>query len=156
MKSVGQICTHEVVTTTPSANVADAARLMRDRHVGSLVVVETREDARRPVGIVTDRDIVVEVTALDLDPRDVTVGEMMGLGVSLVTALDTDGIRETLELMRHHGLRRIPIVNWRGNLVGIVAVDDIVKVLADDLAAVAAVGARERARETAHRKAVSA
>jgi CBS domain-containing protein len=156
MSTIGQICVREVVTAAASTNVATAARLMRDHHVGSLVIVEERDGAKRPVGIVTDRDIVIEVTALDLDARDITVGELMGLGVTLVTARDSDGIRETLELMRHHGLRRIPIVNWRGNLVGIVAVDDIMKVLADDLAAVSAVESRERARETAQRRPISA
>ena len=155
MTSVGQICVREVVTIGTPANVADAARMMRDHHVGSLVVVEERANGKRPAGIITDRDIVVEVTALDLDARDMTVGEMMGLGVTLVTAQDTDGVREVLELMRHHGLRRVPIVNWRGDLAGIVAVDDIVKVLADDLAAVGAVATRERARETAQRRPVA-
>ena len=155
MSTVGQICVRTVVSTTREATIADAARLMRDNHVGSLVVTEPRGDTQRPVGIITDRDIVVEVTALDLDATDVTVGELMGLGVSLVTAKDTDGIRETIELMRHHGLRRIPIVSMRGHLLGIVSSEDLLKAFADDLVALGAISSRERSREVANRRPVS-
>ena len=155
MATVGQICVRTVVSTTREATVADAARLMRDHHVGSLVVTEQRGDSRRPVGIITDRDIVVEVTALDLDAADVTVGELMGFGVSLVTAKDTDGLRETIELMRHHGLRRIPIVSARGHLLGIVSSEDLLKAFSEDLVALGSISGRERSREVTERRPVS-
>jgi CBS domain-containing protein len=147
------MCNREVVVTARDTTVADAARLMRDHHVGSLIIAEPRDGAQHPVGIVTDRDLVVEIMAMDFDPRDVTVGEIMGS--SLVIARENDGIRETLETMRFKGVRRLPVLNARGNLVGIVASDDLVKVLAEDIAAIATITPRERAREVAQRKPVS-
>jgi CBS domain-containing protein len=155
MATLGQICVREVLTTTRATTVADAARLMRDGHVGSLVVVEERDGAKRPIGIITDRDIVVEVTALDLDASDISVGEVMSFGVPLVTARDIDGFRETIELMRHHGLRRLPIVSSRGHLVGIVSSDDLLKAYSDDITALGLISSRERSREVAQRRPVS-
>jgi len=153
MATVGEICNREVVVTTRDTTVADAARLMRDHHVGSLIVAEPRDGAQYPVGIVTDRDLVVEIMAMDLDPRDVNVGEVMGRG--LVIARESDGIRETLEVMRFKGVRRLPVLSSRGNLLGIVAADDLMKVLAEDITALATITTRERWREAAQRKPVS-
>jgi len=153
MATVGEICNREVVVTTRDTTVADAARLMRDHHVGSLIVAEPRDGAQYPVGIVTDRDLVVEIMAMDLDPRDVNVGEVMGRG--LVIARESDGIRETLEVMRFKGVRRLPVLSSRGNLLGIVAADDLMKVLAEDITALATITTRERWREVAQRKPVS-
>ena len=155
MATVGQICVREVVTVTRDANIADAARKMRDRHVGSLVVVETRGDAERPIGIITDRDIVVEVCALDLDPHDVAVGELLDMGVPLVTVDETEDVRDALEAMRHHGLRRMPVLSSRRNLLGIVSSDDIIQVIVNDLNALASISPRERKREAATRRPVS-
>ncbi|MGZ3577374.1 MAG: CBS domain-containing protein [Vulcanimicrobiaceae bacterium] len=153
MATIGQMCNREVVVTTRDTTIADAARLMRDHHVGSLVVIEPRDGARHPVGIITDRDLVVEIMAMDLDPRDVTVGEVMRQG--LVIARENDGIRETLEVMRFKGVRRLPVLSMRGNLLGIIASDDLVKVLAEDIASVATIPTRELAREAADRRSIS-
>ena len=153
MATIGEICNREVIVATRETTVADAAKLMRDHHVGSLVVAEPDDGAQHPVGILTDRDLVVEILAMDLDPHRLTVGEVMG--PALVIAHENDGIRETLELMRHRGVRRVPIMSARGRLFGIVAGDDLIKALADDMAALAAITTRERARETAQRKPVS-
>jgi CBS domain-containing protein len=150
MPAIGQICKRETVVITRDKTVSDAARLMREHHVGSIVVVERRDGAEHPVGIVTDRDIAVEIVALDLDPRDVKVGELMGS--TLVAAHEGDDLRETLQLMRLHGVRRLPVVSGAGSLVGIVASDDLITMLAEDLAALAAVTAQERAREVTERK----
>jgi len=153
MATVGEICNREVVVTTRETSVADAARLMRDHHVGSLIVAEPRDGAQYPVGIITDRDLVVEIMAMDLDPRDVNVGEVMGRG--LVIARESDGIRETLEVMRFKGVRRLPVLSARDNLLGIVAADDLMKILAEDITALATITTRERWREAAQRKPVS-
>lgn len=153
MATIGQMCNREVVVTTRDTTTADAARLMRDHHVGSLVIIEPRDGARHPVGIITDRDLVVEIMAMDLDPRDVKVGEIMRPG--LVIARENDGIRETLEVMRFKGVRRLPVLSIRGNLLGIVASDDLVKVLAEDIASIATIPSREVAREAADRKSIS-
>ncbi len=153
MATIGEICNREVVVATRETTTADAAKLMRDHHVGTLVVIEREDGAQKPVGIITDRDLVVEIMAMDLDPHTLTVGEVMGAG--LITARESDGVRETLELMRHSGMRRVPIMSARGHLLGIVASDDLLQGLADDMAALASVASRERAREAAQRRPVA-
>jgi len=143
--SIGEICTREVVITRPEMSVADAAELMRRHHVGDLVVVNELEGKRIPVGIVTDRDIVVEVVAAKLDPAALTVGEIMGL--ELVTGHEDDAIFDTLQSMRTKGVRRVPIVDEAGGLLGIVTVDDLIEVFAEELTDLARVISRGRARE---------
>ncbi|MGZ5140976.1 MAG: CBS domain-containing protein [Burkholderiales bacterium] len=153
MSTVGEICNREVVVTTRDATIADAARLMRDHHVGTLVVAEPTDGAKRPVGIITDRDLVVEVMAMDMDPRDISVGEVMA--PSLVIARDHEDVRAVIERMRYKGVRRLPVMSARGYLVGIVASDDLIKVLAADITSVASITTREQSREVAQRKPVS-
>jgi CBS domain-containing protein len=150
MPTVGQICNRAAVVITPERTVSDAARLMRKHHVGSVIVVDVHGAAQHPIGIITDRDIAVEVVALELDPRDVKAGELMG--ATLVAAREEDDLRATLQLMRLHGVRRLPVIRADGALVGIVASDDLVSMLAEDMAMLAAVMVRERAREATERK----
>jgi CBS domain-containing protein len=149
--SIGEICSREVVFTTRETTVAAAAKLMRHHHVGSLVVVERLNGGKRlPVGIVTDRDIVVELTAMDLDPAVITVGDIMG--EPLVIARESEGLLETMEIMRYKGVRRLPIVGADGQLIGIVTIDDLLEVLAEQLTELAKVVAREQVRESATRR----
>jgi CBS domain-containing protein len=149
--SIGEICSREVVFATREMTVAAAAKLMRHHHVGSLVVVEQMNGGKRlPVGIVTDRDIVVELTAMDLDPAVITVGDIMV--EPLITAREDEGLLETMEIMRYKGVRRLPIVGGDGQLVGIVTIDDLLEVLAEQMTELAKVVAREQVRESAARK----
>jgi CBS domain-containing protein len=149
--SIGEICTRETVFTTRETTVATAARLMRHHHVGTLVVVEQMNGGRRvPVGIVTDRDAVVEVMATGLDPNAITVGDIMG--PDLVTARESEGVLETMQIMRYKGVRRLPIVDKDGQLVGIVSIDDLLEVLAEEFSELAKIVAREQARETSSRR----
>lgn len=147
---VGEICTREVVIATRNTTVVEAARLMREYHVGDLVVVDESEGRRVPVGIVTDRDIVVGVLALGLDPAVLTVGDIMGS--HLVTATEDDDVYETLQIMRTRGVRRVPVVNTAGALVGIVVLDDILEIFAEELDAAVKVVAREQANESQRRR----
>ena len=104
MNTVGDICEREVVCAGREATVRTAAGLMRQHHVGCVVVIEEMGGRRLPVGIVTDRDVVVEVAALDLDPRVITVGDLST--AALVTARESDGLLEAMERMRTHRVRR--------------------------------------------------
>jgi len=146
---IGEVCTRDVLCAEGTTSVADAARLMRQYHCGDIVVVEQKNGRRVPTGIVTDRDIVLSVTAAELDPSTVTVGEM--IGPELVTAAETEGIFAAVERMRVHGVRRMPIVDHEGALSGIVSVDDIIEVLAEETSQLARVVAREQSRERRNR-----
>jgi CBS domain-containing protein len=151
MTTVGEICGHDVVVATPEMTVSEAAKLMRHRHVGSLVIVEKMNGGlRTPVGIVTDRDLVVEVTAVGLDPNTITVGDIMPR--ELVTVRADEAVLGALQLMRAKGVRRLPIVNEDGRLLGLVAFDDLLDVITDELSDLAKVVAREQAREATGRK----
>ena len=148
--AIGEICSRDVVLTRRDMSVREAARLMREYHVGALVVVDETGEGRRPVGVLTDRDIVVGIVAKGLDPDGLRVDEVMAPQV--ITASERAGVAETVELMRAKGVRRVPVVDARGMLVGIVAADDFVDLLAEEMSAIARMIVREQHRESAGRK----
>jgi CBS domain-containing protein len=123
---------------------------MRKHHVGNLVIVEEIEGVRMPMGIVTDRDIVVIVIAEGLDPKSIKVIDIMM--TELMTAVENEDVFETVERMRFKGVRRIPIVNKQGGLVGIVSVDDVWKCMAKQMTELAEVTTRQQMREKTVRK----
>jgi CBS domain-containing protein len=147
---VGEVCNREVIVTERDTSVREAAALMRDFHVGDVVVVEDRAGVRAPVGIVTDRDVAIEVVAMGVDPEMVKVGEVMG--PELITAGETETVYDTLQRMRQQGVRRIPVVDSRGALVGIVSLSDLLEFLAEELSSLSKVEPREQAREARTRK----
>jgi CBS domain-containing protein len=150
MTTVAEVCNREVVVVERDASILDAARLMRDYHVGDLVVVEERGGHRAPVGIVTDRDIVIEVIAEEVAFDEVAIEDIMSFDV--VTARDGDDLLDTLKLMRTHGVRRVPVVDAQQALVGILAVDDVVELLAEELNDLARLIGREQTRERERRR----
>jgi CBS domain-containing protein len=144
----GEACNRTVIVVDRDTSLGEAASLMREHHVGSLVVVE-KGDGRVPVGIVTDRDMVVEVFATDLDHRTIKVGEIMG--ATLVTAREEDDSLDTLKLMRANGVRRIPVVTAKGELAGIITVDDLLEIVAEQLDDIVRAIGNEQSREGARR-----
>jgi CBS domain-containing protein len=142
--SVGKICNRDVVVVQKNTTVRDAAKLMRRRHVGDVVVVD-RDSQRTPIGIVTDRDIVMQVIARDIDAEHLNVGQIMSK--DLVVANEHDGIFETIRLMQDRVVRRIPIVNDEHHLVGIVSVDDLFELLVEEMTTLSKVAPRERRQE---------
>lgn len=148
--SIGEICNREVVFATRETTVREAAQLMREYHVGDLLVVDPLDEGRVPVGIVTDRDIVIGILAEGLDPDALTMGDI--IGPQLVTASHTDGVFETIQQMRIKGVRRMPIVDEEGGLVGIVSVDDLLALVSEEMSELARLIAREQAREIATRR----
>ena len=139
------LCTPDVVSLPPDASVLHAAWHMRQHHVGDVVVVEYDEGAPSPVGMVTDRDIVVEVLGKELDPAKVTLREIMRTPAVIASA--SEGITQAVERMKAHGVRRIPVVDETSKLVGILCLDDLLKRLASDAAALVEVVTREQDRE---------
>jgi CBS domain-containing protein len=144
--TVRDLAAHEVVTVTPSATLAECAQIMRNQHVGSIVVIDDQESRDQPRGIVTDRDIVVEAVALGLDPTTLTAGDVMT--TPLATVADSDDILDALARMREHGVRRLPVLGEGGHLSGIVTVDNLLEALAEQLDAVVSVIKTEQSRET--------
>lgn len=146
---VGEFCNREVVIADLKTTVLEAAGLMRQYHVGNVVVVDEVDGMRVPIGIVTDRDIVIEVVVNRLDPAIITVGEIMG--DRLTTVRTGEGLFEAMQIMRRKGVRRVPVVDDRGALAGILALDDLVALLAEEMNEVARIIAREQAHETEFR-----
>ncbi len=143
--SVGKVCVREVAVAERSTTVREAAQLMRRFHVGNLVIVDGKGSRARPIGIVTDRDIVLSVVATGLDPAVFTLGD---LAINaLVTCTEDQGVFECIQQMRRHGVRRMPVVDRDGGLVGIVAVDDLVQLLAEEMGELGKLITREQARE---------
>lgn len=147
---VGKICNREVVIVEPDTSIAEAARLMREHHVGGLVVVREKSGNRVPVGIVTDRDLVIEVMAEGVDMGEISVGDIMS--DQLVTAREGDDLLETLKMMRARGIRRLPVIDDDGALAGILTVDDLIDLFAEQIADLARLIAFEQKREQERRK----
>jgi CBS domain-containing protein len=147
---IGEICTREVVIVKRNETVLEAAKLMRQHHVGDVVVIEERDGVRFPVGIVTDRDLVVEIMAPELDPAAITVGDIMEQ--ELVTVKESIGLFEAIQYMRSKTVRRLPIVDENGALLGILALDDLLELLSEELLAIARLVRYQRRKETKQRQ----
>jgi CBS domain-containing protein len=122
--TIGSICTRKVITVDRGIDIAAAAGVMRDNHIGYLIVTVARSAGSAPIGVITDRDIVVKVLAKDVDPDTLTVGGVMT--PEPLTAADDDGISETLRRMRRLGVRRVPVDGPGGAVSGAVSIDVVV------------------------------
>ena len=147
--SVGDICRRNVVTIAPDATLSQAASIMREAHVGMLVVVGAPqgEAADRTVqGVLTDRDIVVTVVGRQVDPGALKVVDVMTRNPLLVA--EGASVAGALGLMRADGVRRVPVVGARNQLLGVLSIDDVLDALADQLAAISGAirGGQERER----------
>ena len=144
--TTGEICKRNVSVAFKATALPGAARLMRENHVGCLVVVDEVEGKRIVVGLLTDRDIVPAVVASDLDPATLRVEDVMV--TDLVTAREDDSLIDLMHTMRRKGVRRIPVVGTQDELLGVVTLDDVLDVLAQELgllvAAIDSEGKRER------------
>jgi CBS domain-containing protein len=143
--SVGEICNREVVICRQDEPVSEAVALMRDCHVGCVVVVSESGAKFKPVGILTDRDIVVRLLPSTTDLAVLKVSEVMSR--ELVTARCNDAVLDSLELMRDKGIRRLPVVDQEGHLEGILTVDDLIELLAEQLIDLVRLCSREQLHE---------
>jgi len=147
---IGDVCIREVLVATPETTVTEAARLMRQHHVGDLVVVAGENGSRVPTGIVTDRDIVLGGVATGLDPSIFTIGDLVT--ETLVTVREDLGVFECIQKMRIKGVRRMPVMDAQNKLVGIVSVDDLVQLLGQELGELGRLISREQAKELVTRR----
>jgi CBS domain-containing protein len=144
--TAGDICSRDVVVAPKTELIVDAARRMRMAHVGAVVIVENRNGRHIPIGMLTDRDIVVGAVAGDPDHINfLFVHELMSR--TIVTARESDSVDDALKKMEEHGVRRLPIVDEQGTLTGILTLDDILGYLTNQQRELVALVAREQHRE---------
>jgi CBS domain-containing protein len=140
---IRDICSKPPVTISADATVREAARAMRDKRVGALVVT----NSAKPVGILTDRDIAVSVVGTDRNPATVPVREVMH--ASPTTIYEDQGVHDAVKMFSAHGFRRLPVVNRKGELTGIIALDDVLMLLGDEMLHVTHAVERELGRSWA-------
>ncbi len=143
---VSEICNREVVVVQRNDTALEAAKLMRQHHVS----VEDLNGVRIPVGIITDRDLIMAIMAPELDGSVITVGDIMAQ--ELVTANGSTGIFEAIQYMRQKSVRRLPIVNESGGLIRILTLDDLLELLSEELLEIAKLVRNEQQKETRCRR----
>jgi CBS domain-containing protein len=124
---LGKICIKPVVTASAQMTVEEAARAMRSKNVGALVVI----NAGRPIGMLTDRDVAIEVVAKGMDPDTTRVGEVMHK--KPITIRQDLGVLDAAKVFAKTGVRRLPVVTKGGTLVGVIAVDDLIMLLGNEM-----------------------
>lgn len=147
---IGGIATLEAVYCKRETSVLEAALLMRKHHVGDLVIVDEVNGELMPVGILTDRDIVVSLVAEGLDSKSIEAGDIMS--AELLAASQDADVHETIERMRVKGVRRMPVINAGGRLLGIVSVDDLMQFLAEEMTELSRISLRQQSIEKEIRK----
>lgn len=151
--SLKKIATKVVVTLYPKASIYEAAKLMREQHVGDVVVVSEENHKKVPIGILTDRDIVMSIVAFGVDPKLVSVGDVMA--PSLILAKTTDSFFYVLNLMKQHGIKRLPLIGENGTLEGIITFEDLVSILATELSDVAKITEHQKEYEIERRRKIA-
>jgi len=125
---VGRICSRIVHLADIDESAATAARRMAEKEVGTLIIVN---EVKYPVGIVTDRDLTTRVLAKNRDARKTRLATIMT--ATPKTVRETTPIEQALALMRAGGFRRLPVVDDAGKLIGILSMDDVLELLAEEL-----------------------
>jgi CBS domain-containing protein len=143
------ICTLDVASCGRETSLLEAARLMRQHHTGTLMVVDDPRGDRTPAGIVTDRDIVVQALANELNPASTHVDRIMA--GHLVIADASESLEDGIERMRLHGVRRLPVIE-HGSLLGIVTLDDLLTQHAKQAVALAEIVSKEQTHEKRTRR----
>jgi len=143
--TAGEYCNREVIIVEPTISVTEAAVLMRRHHVGDLIVVEKEGEQARPVGIITDRDMVIEVVAQKIDPDSLTVKDIMS--TDPVRVAETVSLLDTLALMKQRGVRRVLVVADNGSLQGLLSADDAIELIAEQINDLTQLVNREITRE---------
>ncbi|MDC8446190.1 MAG: CBS domain-containing protein [Nitrosomonas sp.] len=147
--TVGEICNREVIVIQRDETVLEAARLMRQHHVGAIIVIDKPNGRAIPTGIVTDRDLVVEVLATELDETVITVGDIMTQ--ELFTMKENAATYDVIDFMRRKTIRRLPIVDEAGELVGILTLDDVLEILSEEMLDLAKLVRYEQKKEARYR-----
>ncbi|MGD8515124.1 MAG: CBS domain-containing protein [Granulosicoccaceae bacterium] len=143
--SAGEYCNREVIVVDKAESVREAIRLMRSNHVGDVVVVEQQGNLTVPLGILTDRDIVIEILAEEVALDTVTIGDVMSY--ELVTVGEDTMLMDAIKLMRSKGVRRLPVVDQQGGLVGLLTVDDVLDLIVEQMSDLVALVSNQISKE---------
>ena len=146
---ISEICSRGVVIATADDSLRTVAELMRQHHVGSVVVTHDADGVVYPVGIITDRDIVLALVAKNVSPDAVRAGDVMSEPIE--TTDENDEVWQVLDRMRRRGVRRLPVVGVRGELIGIVSADDLLELVAEEVTSLARIIGREQRQEVNRR-----
>ena len=146
---VGEYCNREVVVIEQEESVTAAARIMREYHVGDVVIIRSQQGKQIPLGIITDRDIALEIVAKAADPEMISVGDAMSY--ELTTVNEDDDLMQAIEIMRDKGIRRLPVVDLDETLVGILTVDDVLDLFSEVFIDIVHLIDRQRKREASKR-----
>lgn len=147
--SIGEYCNRDVVVTDGATPVTGVAKLMRHYHVGDVIIVERHHEVATPVGILTDRDIVVEVLAEGVNPVAVTAADVMSRDLFLLN--ETESISSAIERMHARGVRRAPVIDTSSDLVGLLSVDDLIEIMAEQLQQLSTLFKRQQVQEQQQR-----
>lgn len=128
---VGEVCNREVIVVDGDAPLREAAGIMREQHVGAVVVVSKDGNLARPIGVVTDRDLVIAAFAADVDLDAISVKDVMS--GDLLAATTEDDLWYTVQRMSDRGVRRLPVTDSSGTLQGILALDDLIELVAESM-----------------------
>lgn len=142
---IADICTRQAVSTEAGITIRQAAEMMRKHHVGALVVTQPPNGERIPIGFVTDRDIVVAVVAVGINTDALTVGDIMS--EELATCSESESIFDAIQTMRDRCVRRLPVINEKGGLAGMLSADDIYSALGTHVRELNAALTREQVHE---------
>lgn len=148
--NIGSICRHRIVSVDAASSLVQAAGLMREHHVGTLVITTPTSEGPRVSGIVTDRDLVIDALARDLDSSAVTIGDLASQAIASIG--EDDDLSDALAVMQDSGVRRLLVTNDEQQLTGIVSLDDLMGAYAsqmDGLAQVIRSGIEREVAETA-------
>jgi len=146
---VGEMCSRGVVSVFEGASLRDVAVLMKERHVGAVVVIARSPTKPQPVGIVTDRDIVRAQLTHVADLSRLCVADVMTK--SPVTLRNDDELESAIATLRSHGVRRAPVVNAQGDLVGFLSTDDLIAEVAREVATLARLLEQQPVEEWRHK-----
>jgi CBS domain-containing protein len=133
--NIADICTQDIVMADQQASLQEAATLMREQHVGTLLVVDNSDGGAQAVGIVTDRDFVIEAMARGLDAAQTPVGQLAEGKLAVVPT--SASVDDAIAAMKERGVRRLLVANEAGELYGIVSLDDLLDALAHEMSELA-------------------
>ena len=148
--SIRDYCNMNVICCESDKVISEVAALMRRHHVGDVIIVDYNNGLRVPIGIVTDRDIVIETIALDVDAKLFTAADLMMAPVA--TVQEDASLTEALSIMRSKKVRRLPVVTRSGSLFGIITIDDFINLISSELSMIAGLTIEQTMREGKLRK----